>query len=267
MNRPTAAEIAQAMPVRSVDLLRPLQWLLRGAQDLRRCPGPGLAHGAAAALFGGLVWWTAGAHFWLLSGAFTGFLLVAPIVATSLYEVSRRLERGDPPPQLRTVIAVWGSRDRRLVTFGLLLALAGTGWVLTSASLITGFAPQPVRNPGDFLRHVVLADGVGLFEGWLVLGGVMAAPVFASSVIALPMLLHRRVGVLTAVLASWRVVMHNPVPMALWAALLMIYSMIGMVTALFGLIPIVPWLAHASWHAYRDLIGDDAPGGGRADPA
>ena len=27
-----------------------------------------------------------------------------------------------------------------------------------------------------------------------------------------------------------------------------------MATGLLGLIPIVPWLAHASWHAYRDLV-------------
>jgi len=28
---------------------------------------------------------------------------------------------------------------------------------------------------------------------------------------------------------------------------------LGMATALLGLIPIIPLLAHASWHAYRDL--------------
>jgi uncharacterized membrane protein len=257
MMSPSAAELANQMPVRSVELLRPLSWLQRGWQDLVRCPGPGLAHGAAAALFGAVMWFSASQQFWWLSGAFSGFLLVAPIVATSLYDVSRKLEGGEPPPSLPAVLAVWRSQDGRLVRFGLLLALAGTGWVLTSASLITGFATEPVRHPADFLRHVVLAEGAGLFEAWLVLGGVLASPVFASSVVALPMLLHRRVQVMTAVLVSWRVVMHNPMPMALWAALLLILSVVGMAFAMIGLIPIVPWLAHASWHAYRDLVGED----------
>jgi len=27
-----------------------------------------------------------------------------------------------------------------------------------------------------------------------------------------------------------------------------------MATLLFGLVLVVPWLAHASWHAYRDLV-------------
>jgi uncharacterized membrane protein len=31
-----------------------------------------------------------------------------------------------------------------------------------------------------------------------------------------------------------------------------------MATALLGLIVIVPWLAHASWHAYRDLVETSA---------
>jgi uncharacterized membrane protein len=50
-----------------------------------------------------------------------------------------------------------------------------------------------------------------------VLGGVLAAPVFASSVVAIPLLLDRRIGVLAAVLTSWRVVMAHPAAMALWA--------------------------------------------------
>ena len=29
---------------------------------------------------------------------------------------------------------------------------------------------------------------------------------------------------------------------------------LGMLTALLGLIVVVPWLGHASWHAYRALV-------------
>ncbi|MFM7786023.1 MAG: S9 family peptidase, partial [Gammaproteobacteria bacterium] len=41
--------------------------------------------------------------------------------------------------------------------FGLLLALAGTGWVLVSAAFVTLAAPLPVDSPLDFVRHVVLS--------------------------------------------------------------------------------------------------------------
>ena len=238
--------------VRAIPLLRPLGWLARGWRDLMRCPLPGLLHGLAAALVGAALFWLARDRFWLLSGAFTGFLLVAPLLATGLYAISRALERGERA-DLSVALAAWRP-EGRLMVFGLLLAFAGTGWVLTSASLITGFAPFPVRGPMDFLRVVVLNPNSYLFEAWLAMGALLAAPVFASSVVAIPLLLDRPVGVLAAVLTSWRVVQTHPLPMALWAGLLMSLTVLGMLTGLLGLVVIAPWLAHASWHAYRDLV-------------
>ncbi len=253
MRNSAALEESRSFGMRRIPPLRPLGWLARGWSDLVRCPLPGLLHGVAVAIFGALLFSVAHEQFWLLSGAFTGFLLVAPIVATGLYAVSRAIERGQPA-SVATAVQAWAPRDGRLVVFGVLLAFAGTGWVLTSASLITGFSPAPVHNPADFLRIVVLADSGYLFEIWLALGAVLAAPVFASSVIAIPLLLDRRIGILAAVYTSWRVVIEHPAPMALWAALIMGLTGLGMATALLGLVVVVPWLAHASWHAYRDLV-------------
>jgi uncharacterized membrane protein len=243
---------SRAFGVRNIPLLRPLGWLARGWRDLVRCPLPGLLHGLVLAAFGAVLIAVARERFWLLSGAFTGFLLVAPILATGLYAVSRALERGQRA-DLSVALAAW-KPEGRLMVFGLLLAFAGTGWVLTSASLVTGFAPAPVKTPADFLRVVVLNDDSPLFQVWLAMGAFLAAPVFASSVVAIPLLLDRQVGVLAAVLTSWRVVQAHPLPMALWAALLMGLTVLGMATALLGLVVVAPWLAHASWHAYRDLV-------------
>jgi uncharacterized membrane protein len=238
---------------RHVPALRPLGWLAAGWRDLARCPLPGLLHGALVAAFGALLLWGAHRQFWLLTGAFSGFLLVAPVLATGLYSVSRALQRRRQAG-LRTALAAWRPHDGRLIVFGLLLAFAGTGWVMTSASLITAFAGAPVRNPQDFLQVVVLANDGLLFEAWLVLGGALAAPVFASSVITIPLLLDREVSVLAAVLTSWRVVMDNPVPLALWAALIGLLTLLGLATLMLGLVLVVPLLGHASWHAYRDLV-------------
>jgi uncharacterized membrane protein len=244
---------ARGFRIRSVPLTQPLRWLGRGWSDLMRCPLPGLLHGLAAALFGAALITLARNKFWLLAGAFSGFLIVAPLVATGLYELSRGLSQGRRVG-LADALAVWKPKDSRLVRFGLLLGLAGTGWVLTSAALITVFAPQPVSSPLDFLRVVVLQDTGHLFEGWVVLGSVLAAPMFASSVVAIPMLLDRPHGVLTAVATSVGAALMNPLPMALWASLLLVMSLIGMATFMVGLVVVVPWLAHASWHAYTDLV-------------
>ncbi len=260
--RPPAGTV-RLPTVRSIELAAPLQWLVLGWRDLRRCGFLSLAHGLALALFGSLLFWLARDRFWLLAGAFSGFLVVAPVLATSLYALSRALEKGEPIGA-STIALTWTRWQYSrfavhggywsMVRFGLLLSLAGTGWVLTSAALITLLASQPVQTPMDFLRHVVLAPGDHLFELWLTMGALMAAPLFASSVVAMQLLLDRRVDVLQAVLTSWQAVLTNPIPMALWAALLMALTLVGMATAMLGLIVIVPWLGHASWHAYRALV-------------
>ena len=90
---------------------------------------------------------------------------------------------------------------------------------------------------------------------WVFLGGLLAAPVFASSVIAIPMLVDKPVTVMLAVHASWRAVASNPVALGLWALIIMMLVGVGMLTGLLGLIVIIPLLAHASWHAYRELTG------------
>lgn len=244
---------ARGFRIAAVGPGRPLVWLARGWNDLMQAPLPGLAHGAAAALFGWLLYALARDRFWLLAGAFSGFLIVAPLVATGLYAVSRGLERGQRIG-LAGALAVWRPRDSRLVRFGLLLALAGTGWVLTSASLIWAFASAPVERPADFIRIVVLANDNHLFEAWIVLGSALAAPMFASSVVAIPMLLDRPHGVLTAVATSVGAALLNPLAMALWATVILASTLVGMATLMAGLVVVVPWLAHASWHAYRDLV-------------
>lgn len=261
-----------APAVRTIALGEPMQWLALGWRDIARCPALGVAHGLALALFGAALTAVAHDRFWLLAGAFSGFLVVAPVLAASLYALSRALERGEPANAALVwrTWTVWrnadGSRDTRLVRFGLLLAVAGTGWVLTSAALITLLAPQPILKPIDFIRFVVLATDNFAFEWWLALGGVLAAPMFASSAIAMPLLVDRpQVTVLQAVLTSWRAVMENPVPMALWAALIMGFTLLGLASALLGLLLVIPMLGHASWHAYRALVPPDG-GGARVPP-
>jgi uncharacterized membrane protein len=246
-----SANPQHAAPV-SVGLHSPLRWLMLGWADLRRNPVPGLVHGLLLTAFGAFLLWAARDHFWLLAGAFSGFLIVAPILATGLYRVSRACSTGRCVG-MREVVSLWGSGDRRLITFGLLLGLAGTGWVLTSAGLITLWSPVAIVKPVDFLRHVVLVREVGLFEVWLLMGILLAAPVFASSVVALPMLVDTTVPVSLAVTTSWRAVAEHPVPMALWAVTIAVLMGLGMATGLLGLIVLVPLIAHASWHAYCDL--------------
>lgn len=263
-DQPQGRRVRLNLPgVLPIDGKQPLFWLYLGLKDICHSPWLSLAHGLAIAICGGLITWLAHDRFWLLASAVSGFLVVAPVLATSLYAMSRAIERNEAV-NLRLLFKTWTQWQTLqnnepvsywcLVRFGLLLGLAGTGWVLTSSALITLLAPMTIHTPMDFIRHVVLSPDSYLFELWLMLGGLMAAPVFASSVVAMPLLLDRQMSTLQAVLTSWKVVLTHPVPMALWAFLIMGLSMMGILSLFIGLVVIVPMLGHASWHAYRDLV-------------
>ena len=242
---------------------QPLHWLVLGWRDMARAPLLSIAHGALMTLWGLLITWLAHDRFWLLAGSVTGFMVVAPVLATSLYAMSRAMERGEKV-DLALLLSTWTQWQMKLrlqpdsywslIRFGLLLALAGTGWVITSSALITLLAPVPIHSPMDFIVHVVLDNHHFLFELWLGLGGLMAAPVFASSVVSMPLLLDRRVSVLQAVLTSWKAVLTHPLTMTFWAFLIMGFSLLGIFSLFLGLTLVVPMLGHASWHAYRSMV-------------
>ena len=45
---------------------------------------------------------------------------------------------------------------------------------------------------------------------------------------------------------------------SLWAFLVMLLTMVGLGTLMFGLMLVIPVLGHATWHAYRDLVVREA---------
>jgi len=250
-------------PILAVEPDQPLRWLVLGFRDLTRNPLLSLAHGLVMTLAGWCITWLAYDQFWVLVSLISGFMVAAPVLATSLYAMSRAIERGEQV-NLRLLLQTWTRWQIKLqvqpdsywalIRFGLLLGLAAAGWVFTSSAFIHLMAPVPIHTPMDFIRHVVASQDHRLFEIWMALGRLMAAPLFASSVVSMPMLLDRRVTVLEAVLTSWKAVLSYPITLALWAFLLMVFTALGIFSLYLGLILVVPMLGHASWHAYRELV-------------
>jgi uncharacterized membrane protein len=72
------------------------------------------------------------------------------------------------------------------------------------------------------------------------------------------MIADRDVDMVTACVSSIRAVLCNKAVMLLWAALIALLTAVGFLTAFLGLGIIMPWLAYASWHAYRETL--DASG-------
>lgn len=246
-----------AAPVRPLAIDQPLRWLTLGWRDFTRVPGPSLLHGLVFLLAGGTIATIGWGRNDLLAGAFSGFLLLAPMLSCGLYELSRRLAR-DERPSLRDAAAVWLNGGAQMVRLGLLLAVLGSLWVALSVLIVSAFASGAGRGGGvgEFMIGFVLSPNPWPFLLWLVAGGVFAALVFAISAVSVPMLLDREVSLGTAVLTSVSAVGSNPVPMALWAALVMLIVLAGLVTV-FPLVVLVPWIGHATWHAYADTVDAD----------
>ena len=82
--------------VRTIGLMQPMTWLVLAWRDMARAGWISFAHGLALTALGGVILALAHNRFWLLAGALSGFMVVAPVLATSLYALSRALEQRQP---------------------------------------------------------------------------------------------------------------------------------------------------------------------------
>jgi uncharacterized membrane protein len=267
---PTAKELFQTYSVKHVDYADIKKWLLLGWADIQKNPAASLAYGAILALtgivFSMLFSWNAA----LVTAAATGFLLFGPFLAVGLYDLSRRIEHNEPPTFRHSMGAI-SHNMLGLGIYALALAVLFISWVM-STLLFMG-----VLFPSSSLT-VTASGSLGIFsgltalttinQGWLfilgffAIGLLFATAAFMTGVVTVPMLLHRKVDLITAGATSFLAVLRNPLVMAVWAGIIALVIGFGLLTYYIGLIIAMPLIAHASWHAYRDLVeqNEQSPG-------
>ncbi|TIU71601.1 MAG: hypothetical protein E5W25_03495, partial [Mesorhizobium sp.] len=64
----------------------------------------------------------------------------------------------------------------------------------------------------------------------------------------------RDVGAYEAIHTSVRVVMANPIVMAVWGLIVAVALIIGSIPVFAGLAVVLPILGHATWHVYRKVV-------------
>jgi uncharacterized membrane protein len=189
-----------------------------------------------------------------------GFALIAPFIASGFYVVSQRLET---PPKDGGPALSWG------IVLGTVKSMFGheLGWM----ALVTGFSLffwmdiAALMSFGfmgfEFFGFRELIDDIFTTpSGWLFLvvgnaaGALIAFAVFSYSVVSIPMLYHREVDFITAMLTSIRFVAANPRVMAVWCATIAAMIALSLLSGLLGLFLVLPVLGHATWHLYRRAV-------------
>lgn len=252
---------APAQPrVRAVGAAAPVEWLRLGARDLHRSLNPSLKVGVAVAAAGWLLMAASWKVAYLAPALMGGFLFIAPFLAIGIYGFARQLEQGapvDPPEAFRA----WRANASSIALFGFMLAVALIFWERVAAIVFAIFYRGEPLQLNNLLTSLVFSGShVPMLVTLGAAGCVIAAAVFALSVVSLQLLLDRPVDVITAAITSVRCCLRNPLPLALWALLIAAITWLGLVTFMLGLIVAFPWLAHASWHAYRGLVEQEPPG-------
>jgi uncharacterized membrane protein len=132
--------------------------------------------------------------------------------------MSRRREQGVDNTWADAFGVVRAPAFGAIVGLGLLLLAIFLLWLAAAYAIyLVTFGPEPPASIGSFVRDVFTTSA-----GWaLIVVGVGVGFLFPSlvltiSVVSVPLLLDRHVGLYTAVATSVRAVVASPGPMAVW---------------------------------------------------
>lgn len=232
----------------------PMRWLRHGWADFCTAIEASLAYGVMFTVMG-----------WLLLGVtkepayelalVTGFLIVGPFLCLGIYDISRRLERKEDVKLAITLVA-WRRNASAVGFYALILALLMAVWLRISSVVVALFFPRGMPSLKDMIANVATApEGLVFVAAYALAGAGFALLVFATSAVAIPMLLDReRMDALTAMIVSVNALRRNFIPMLLWAFIIVVLTVAGLLTWFAGLAVAVPVIGHATWHAYRNLV-------------
>jgi uncharacterized membrane protein len=263
MSEPTAQEPTGVARLSGINLRLPAmddpwKWLSLGWRDLWRAPLFSLGYGLVfvfVGLGGTLGLWALGMES-LVPVVAAGFALVGPILAVGLYEMSRCMEQGEPLV-LRDIALPRIAAPLQLAFMAFLLMFIYLVWLRAATLLFAFFIYDNFMPLADFVGFVLTTpEGLAMMVIGTTIGALLALVAFALSALSIPMLMRKDVDVMTAMSASVEVVMDAPGPMLLWAWLIVVLMVFGVATMFVGLVVIFPLIGHATWHAYRSIVGD-----------
>lgn len=234
-------------PCRTLSPFAAFGWLRRGIDDYRHAPRESLAYGLFMAAIMALLSVGAWAYgsFWFLLAMLGGFVFLAPLSCIGLYAISAQLERGQKPLLVRSLRAAFRRHLGNEMVFAIVLLVIFLVWARAGA-MVSVFFPVDASPSLDELRGY-LAIGT-------LVGAVFAAVTFSASAFSLPMIMHRDVDSVTAIVTSINAVLRNKLAMMVWLAVIVAGLVVGAATAFIGMAFILPVIGYAAWHGYQETI-------------
>jgi len=185
-----------------------------------------------------------------------GYTIIGPLVATGMYELSRRREekldisRGHAFEIIR-LSSIGSIAKLSAILMTIYFIWLGAAWMIYAQTVgdavpesLIDFAVQILTTPAGWAL-IFIGCGTGF---------VIATIVFTLSVVSFPMLVHRDVSVSLAVHTSIRAVAANPITMGMWAFIVAGALVLGALPFFVGLSVVLPVLGHATWHLYRKIV-------------
>lgn len=231
--------------------------LAAGWRDFRRAPLLGLVFSAVYVLGGLLIVWamtTKGQVWWTLPAS-AGFPILGPFIACGYYEISRRLEKGEPLVASEIFGVIFRQKDRQIPAMAAVIVVYFLFWNFLAHMIFALFLGNAtMTNVSSSLEVFLSPQGLAMLAFGTAVGAAFATLLFCLTVVSLPMLLDREVDFVTAMLTSFALVRENPRVMLGWGALIAVCLFLGMLPAFLGLFVVLPLFGHASWHLYRRAI-------------
>ncbi len=185
-----------------------------------------------------------------------GYTLIGPLVATGMYELSRRREQGLDTSRIHAFAILRFRSFRSIAILGILLMVLYFVWLSVAGAIYRlNFGDAVPESVADFVGQIFTTGA-----GWTLIivgtwaGFVFATVVFALSVISFPLLLDRDVGVMVAVQTSINAVVANPVTLGIWGFIVAVVLFLGSLPFFVGLAVALPVLGHSTWHLYRKVV-------------